>query len=558
MYTQIIDSDGKGYYAYLPAIFIYHDLSFNFFEEKKNNKIARYFNPRFLTPANGKTVLKTYCGQALLLVPFFTAGCMLQYAVAQKVNGYEPLIQFFVCLGALFYLGLGLYYIKKILSFYIQNIMAINATLILITLGTNLFYYAAFHPSMTHVYSFAINAAFIFYIKNFFENRSNKNLYIAAMLLGITSLIRPVNILIVLMVPFLTNASGIYQAVQQLISIAKSKALNIAMLLFLIPAFIQPLLNYLQCGQFIVWSYGNEGFYFLHPQISNVLFSFRKGLFIYSPVLMISVAGLFFIFKRNRILFAGITLTLFSAIYLIAAWWNWYYGPGFGHRAFTDWYAVFAIPFAFCLDIKNNKIKKTLISFGFICLALNIFQTWQYLWGIIHPEEMNKEKYAYVFLKSSPHYINCLGGGNEDHYLPLNPKPVLQHTQLDNIFKFDSNQEFGCTFEFTDTAGIISQPVFFKASLSRLETQTDACRNALVVVEYANSKGETYYYNSLRINDLPRTQINEWKNFEYRLALPSLNAKGLRLKIYIWNRNAKAFLIKNFSAQLYTYDNATN
>ena len=29
----LIASDGKGYYAYLPAIFIYHDLGFNFIDE---------------------------------------------------------------------------------------------------------------------------------------------------------------------------------------------------------------------------------------------------------------------------------------------------------------------------------------------------------------------------------------------------------------------------------------------------------------------------------------------------------------------------------------------
>ena len=33
----VIISDGKGYYAYLPAVFIYHDLNFNFLDSIEAN-----------------------------------------------------------------------------------------------------------------------------------------------------------------------------------------------------------------------------------------------------------------------------------------------------------------------------------------------------------------------------------------------------------------------------------------------------------------------------------------------------------------------------------------
>src|SRR5690606_17933089 len=66
-YERIVDSDGKGYYAYLPAIFIYHDLSFGFYFKEENKEIRRYFDERFLTQLGDKTVIKTYCGEALLM-----------------------------------------------------------------------------------------------------------------------------------------------------------------------------------------------------------------------------------------------------------------------------------------------------------------------------------------------------------------------------------------------------------------------------------------------------------------------------------------------------------
>ncbi|HEX7413098.1 MAG TPA: hypothetical protein VF411_03550, partial [Bacteroidia bacterium] len=43
-YTHCIDGDGKGYYAYLPAAFIYHDLTFSFFEKDAARFGSQYSN----------------------------------------------------------------------------------------------------------------------------------------------------------------------------------------------------------------------------------------------------------------------------------------------------------------------------------------------------------------------------------------------------------------------------------------------------------------------------------------------------------------------------------
>lgn len=55
----IIESDGKGYYAYLPAIFIYNDLNFGFFDKIEKEKYYdefRYYDYR--SGANGKIINK--------------------------------------------------------------------------------------------------------------------------------------------------------------------------------------------------------------------------------------------------------------------------------------------------------------------------------------------------------------------------------------------------------------------------------------------------------------------------------------------------------------------
>jgi len=71
-WVGIVESDGKGYYAYLPAIFIYNDLNFGFFDEIEKEKYYDenlYYDYR--SGAHGKVINKYYCGTALAELPFF-------------------------------------------------------------------------------------------------------------------------------------------------------------------------------------------------------------------------------------------------------------------------------------------------------------------------------------------------------------------------------------------------------------------------------------------------------------------------------------------------------
>ena len=69
-YKRVINGDGKGYYAYLPAIFIYHDLTFSFFD-KQPDKFGYQYSNTFLLNHEEKNLNKYTCGEAILLLPFF-------------------------------------------------------------------------------------------------------------------------------------------------------------------------------------------------------------------------------------------------------------------------------------------------------------------------------------------------------------------------------------------------------------------------------------------------------------------------------------------------------
>jgi hypothetical protein len=54
---------------------------------------------------------------------------------------------------------------------------------------------------------------------------------------------------------------------------------------------LQSIIYYLQSGYFFVYSYGREGFNFLDSHMIDILYSYKKGLFVYTPVTLIAMYG---------------------------------------------------------------------------------------------------------------------------------------------------------------------------------------------------------------------------------------------------------------------------
>ena len=109
-WVGIIESDGKGYYAYLPAIFIYNDLNFGFFDEIEKEK---YFDENlyydYRSWAHGNVINKYYCGTALAESPFFLVAHSLAHLFDLDADGYSKIYPVLISIAALFYLFVGLF-----------------------------------------------------------------------------------------------------------------------------------------------------------------------------------------------------------------------------------------------------------------------------------------------------------------------------------------------------------------------------------------------------------------------------------------------------------------
>lgn len=395
----IVESDAKGYYAYLPATFIYSDLNFGFFDSIEK---VKYFDEHYYydyrASQNNKTINKYYCGTAILQAPFFFASHLITKLTNYDADGFSKLYCFGVNIAALFYLFLGLFYLRKTLSLFLIKEWTQFWVICAITIGTNLFYYSVIEPGMSHVYSFALINAFIYFSKKITLQFSKKELIKLAIILGLIFLVRPINVLVVFSLPFIAGSkSNLVIFLKNLLGNFFITILSASIFIFIIA--IQFIIYKISCGSFFVYSYTGEGFNFSSPHMLDILFSYRKGLFLYTPVYLLCLWGLFFIYKKSKWEFVTLISFLVFLVYILSSWWSWWYGGSFSSRPFIEFLPIFAICLALLLNNTKQTIHKPLIGLVILLILFCQVQIYQYRYNQITWDNMTKEKYWDVFLR---------------------------------------------------------------------------------------------------------------------------------------------------------------
>ncbi len=398
---RVINFDIISYYAYLPATFIYKDISLKFIDDKPGEYRGKFW-PN--TTDEGNYVIKTSMGLSFLYSPFFFLGHIAAKVLDFEANGFTVPYKFFLVMGTLVYFAIGLCFLRKVLErFFNQKVVIFS--LISIVLGTNLYYYVAIDSTMPHAYNFTLFSIFIFLTIVWHQTPNVKNSILIGILLGLISLIRPTNIIIIL-VFLLWNVKSGNDLKERLNLLLQRPALPILIVLGTFMVWIPQLIYWkAQTGHFLYFSYQGERFFFSEPYFWKGLFSYRSGWLFYTPIMLFAIAGIFVSFKHFRKISVPITIFSILNIYIIVSWWCWWYGGSFGNRAFIDSYAILAIPLAVFLSwiFNQKKIFKLIVNTVLILLILlNLFQTWQYYGGDIHHDSMTKKAYWKIFLRPYP------------------------------------------------------------------------------------------------------------------------------------------------------------
>ena len=393
-----IREDAAGYYCYLPSIFIYKDLNSQYLLHYNNSEFMKnhieeynYLPERwFLYRAeNGKWVTKFSCGVAVCELPFFGIACLLSKIFDYPVDGYSFFFKLMFKLCTLIFSFLGLYILFKLLRTYFSEVVS-SIVVLIIAMATNYYYYASIITGMGHIFNFCFAAALLYNWLIFLENFSIKNFNLSFFLMGMIVLVRPTDCVFAIFLGLLLILEGKLPQFWDFIKTSKLKIL-ISFLCFFAPLSLQMIFWKLAAGKFVFYSYGDEGFDFLHPHILGGLFSFKKGWLIYTPVMIFAFFGLKFCKKSFNI---SLLITLLIHWWIVFSWWSWWYGGSFGCRVMILFYPVLALSLGRLLE--NIKTKKLAYLATFLIaffMFWNVLQSYQIQKGILHYEETNWEMY---------------------------------------------------------------------------------------------------------------------------------------------------------------------
>lgn len=407
---KVMGGDGLSYYAYLPLTLNYQDLKMEFYSQGEDDIVTKSRFGGFPKPTpNGNWVIPTSMGLALLASPFVVAGHLFALMTPFENSGYSAPYMVGVLLSTLFYLGLGLIFLRKVLlSCFNETITLI--TLLCLVFGTNLLYYIINQPFMSHVYSFSLISVFLFLTVSWHRKQKTWILLLLGFTLGLISLVRPVNVIIVVLF-FLWNVRSFRNLRDKFIFWLKKPQLILFMVLPFLVVWLPQMLYWKHVtDQYFYWSYSTQsgekvGFFFGNPQILNVLFSYRKGWLLYTPIMIFALTGMLLMKKKSGEFQTGTIATFLLFLYITSSWWSWWYGCSFGQRPFVDIYGLLAVPFASALFTLSGSGKKVRIA-GYSILSffvfLNLFQTWQISHYLLDPIKMTGKSYWYHFLRTSP------------------------------------------------------------------------------------------------------------------------------------------------------------
>ena len=344
-------SDPKGYYMYLPAVFIYKDIhsvpDVNFQGRTKNEK--------------GESYTKYTCGTAYFYLPFFLCAHLYAHWVHADTSGFSAPYCYGIMLCGVFWAVVGIFFLKTLLLKYFSRSVTWVTMFCLIT-GTNFFNYATLDIGMSHVYNFTLFAAAVLITDLYYKDPTKGKAMLLGLLLGWIALSRPTNSVMFLFL-FLYRVVNKDDLKKRLIFLKE----HITDVLIAIPFFIAiwlPQLLYWKAmtGRWVIDSYEGEHFiYWSHPKVLSVLFDTQNGLLLYSPILLFLFWALLRKWKDARTNVWGTSIVFIIITYLFASWWVWWFGGAFGHRCYVDYYPLLVFSLAVTIEsivkLKNLFIK---------------------------------------------------------------------------------------------------------------------------------------------------------------------------------------------------------
>lgn len=545
--------DQFGYYSYLPAAFIFEDLSFK--KEWKDKLQKQYCNIsklyQYTAPKNSdKTINQYYMGLSFLHLPFFTLADLWAKNSNYHRDGMSLPYQIGVLSTALIFVLIGLIFLKKLLLLFLSD-LSVAITMVLLYVSTNLFIGIYWGELMPHLYLFTLNTVFLYFVLlYFYKSRKFKYLIFTAFILGLTIIIRP--------------TQGTWVVVPLFLSYFRERQIFISLSLIYFSFMLV-----LFCPQLIYWKvYGglwwipnlhSESLVFYRPNIIDFLFSYRKGWLLYSPVFIFSFLGLYKSFFKDKSISLALFLVISINIYVLSCWEMWWYGAGFGSRVMMDGYGVMALGLGFFIHkLRDVKLSVKVISIGSMIFfsLLNIIQSIQYSKGIIPTDRVTKDHYWKVFgnISESSNYDKSLliidrGDLFWKEKIQDSTSWAFQkgyciksgelNLEIKNVM-IEENKEFIEKYEYPFNDLFINDETQLEIRVKYKKVTNQPFYLAISMVGYSH-----YYTHYIKLESGKRFNMT-------RLNLPEIRHKKDKIKFYFWNPYRTIGIVEEVRIQYFT------
>ena len=569
--TKALTWDVFGYYLYLPATVIHDDPGLkdaSWLDEVMDTYAPSATLYQLVQGTDGNQVIKYTSGLALLYSPFFIVAHWIAPVLGYPADGFSLPYQLILSLGGIIWAIFGLILLRKLLLRLFDDKIT-SITLLLIVLGTNYFQLAAFDGTLlSHNYLFTLYALLLLTTIRWHERPSYTKAFILGLTCGLIALIRPSEIICVL-IPLLWNAGSWRQFTFRF----KVIKINLYYVLaFMVPALLIGSIQLFYwksvSGDWLFYSYNNpgEGFRFFPPYILDFLFSFRKGWFVYTPLMIFAFAGFYTLYKRHRSWFPAVLVFVLLDLWIVSSWSCWWYAGGsFSSRAMLPAYVLLAVPLASLIEVVSEKRWKWIAAvLAVFIVTLNLFQTWQFEKGIIDKERMTHDYYWAIFGKTNV---------NRDQLdnLLLVSRSTETKEEFADFDCYSKQLIFETPFQSdNDTAQaqkLSGSNTFFNGAdlpYSQITSNDHAWIHAkaecfiperfegdapLLVASF-HYKNQAYKYRSepFIVDSASR---GKWNPLEIWYLTPEVRTREDKLGVYIWNRADSHIYFRNFVVEVW-------
>lgn len=393
--------DTMGYQVYWVQLLVHHDIKihdlefYQHIEQTYHNTVTLY---QFVETSSGDFITKYPVGWAILNAPFILLGHLYAVVFDFPVDGFSKPYQIAALCGSLFYTGLGIFWFRKVLLHFFSDKWTVFI-LIAVLLGTNYLYINYLTTGTVHVYLFALYAALILQTIQFHKTYQLKNALLIGLIIGLMVATRPTEI-VAAFIPLLWGVSNKLELLARFKSVFKQDLRLYLSAVFIVFLCLVPQLLYWKAttGSWLFYSYNNagEGLDLFSPHTHHFLLSFRKGWWLYTPIMFFATLGFYQVYQKQKTIFWALFTYFIFNLYLVSSWTTWWYASSFSQRAIEQSYPVMGITLGFFL-VYQVKWRKLLVSLTCVFIIFNLFQTYQYHHQILPDDRITKPYYFSVF-----------------------------------------------------------------------------------------------------------------------------------------------------------------